>query len=721
MFRSLLALTGLLVSLGTAARLLESDSSTSASLDWRALPSLPDSHGFAGMFAGVSRGALVVAGGANFPGKPPWENGRRAWHDKVFVLEGPGGMWRTGSSLPRALAYGVSITTNQGVIGVGGADSSRHYADVFRLEWADGTVRRVDLPPLPKPMAYGSSALVGHVIYVAGGTESPEATSATRDFWSFDLSEAAPRWKALEPWPGAGRLLSVAGALDGSFYLASGVALHRGADGAPVRQYLKDVYRYTPTRGWARLADLPRPVAAAPSPAATLGTSRLAIVGGDDGAHAGLQPKHHPGFSRAVLTYDDSTDAWTTTTDGLVARVTTPLTSWHDGFVIVSGEVRPGVRSPEVWFAQAPDSKQAARGYSIPVIDLSKDTTRQVVVDKERGQYLGHPTTVLLEDGKTMIAVYPKGHGRGAIVMKRSEDGGLTWSDRLPVPDNWATSLETPTIHRVVDANGTKRLILFSGLYPIRMSVSEDDGRRWTPLEPIGDFGGIVAMSSLVALWTGKGHYLAMFHDDGRFFQRDGKRAPTMTLFQTTSPDGGLTWSPPRAIHTSADVHLCEPGIIRSPDGKQLAVLLRENRRVRNSHVIFSNDEGRTWTTPRELPGALTGDRHVGQYARDGRLFISFRDTTHQSPTRGDWVAWVGTYDDIAKGREGQYRVRLMDNRKDLDCAYPGVEVLPDGTVVTTTYGHWIEGESPFIVSVRLTLPEIDAKARDGTAHIPRR
>ena len=45
------------------------------------------------------------------------------------------------------------------------------------------------------------------------------------------------------------------------------------------------------------------------------------------------------------------------------------------------------------------------------------------------------------------------------------------------MPDNWATSLETPTIHRVVDRKGRKRLIVFSGLYPIRMSVSEDDGR----------------------------------------------------------------------------------------------------------------------------------------------------------------------------------------------------------------------------------------------------
>lgn len=124
--------------------------------------------------------------------------------------------------------------------------------------------------------------------------------------------------------------------------------------------------------------------------------------------------------------------------------------------------------------------------------------------------------------------------------------------------------------------------------------------------------------------------------------------------------------------------------------------------------MIFSGDEGQTWSEPRELPGSLTGDRHTAKYVPDGRLFISFRDVTHDSPTLGDWVAWVGTYEDIVTGRQGQYRVRLMDNHRHRDCAYPGVEVLPDDTIVTTTYGHWTPNESPYIVSVRLKLAELD-------------
>jgi BNR repeat protein len=365
-------------------------------------------------------------------------------------------------------------------------------------------------------------------------------------------------------------------------------------------------------------------------------------------------------------------------------------------------------------------------GYAIPLVDISGERQRQTIVDREPGQYLGHPTTVLLEDGRTMLIVYPKGHGRGAIVYKRSTDGGRTWSERLPTPKSWETSLEVPTLHRAVDAAGKKRIIMFSGLHPIRMAVTEDDGATWSQLKPIGNFGGVVTMATVLPLKE-PGQYLAFFHDDGRFIRGGdetrlfvksphGDHVSTAAkpwrfwVYTTLSKDGGLTWSAPAPIAMLPDANLCEPGALRSPDGKQIAVLLRENSRKYNSFVIFSNDEGLTWTQPRELPASLTGDRHTAKYAPDGRLFISFRDTTHASPTKGDWVGWVGTYDDIINSCEGQYRIRILDNTKGADCCYPGVELLPDGTLVTTTYGHWTQGEQPYIVSVRFTLAELDAK-----------
>lgn len=383
--------------------------------------------------------------------------------------------------------------------------------------------------------------------------------------------------------------------------------------------------------------------------------------------------------------------------------------------------------------------------YSIPFVDLNQEEQRQVVVDREKGKYLGHPTTVLLEDGKTLLCVYPTGHGKGGIIMKRSPDGGQSWSERQAVPKSWESSLEVPTLFPVEDAAGKKRLILFSGLYPARMAVSEDEGRNWSELRQLGNWGGIVVMSDLVPLQSGKGHYMAMFHDDQRYFSREGRPASDeamaarnlqqFTLYKTFSYDGGLSWSHPAPVFSSRAIHLCEPGIIRSPDGKQLAVLLRENSRRLNSFIMFSDDEGKHWSPPRELPNVLTGDRHQALYLPDGRLLISFRDNTPGiqrfgqlknackncdeqqlyekagpvSPTAGDWVAWVGTYKDLLEQNEGQYRIRLKDNTRGMDCAYPALELLPDGTIVATTYGHWEEGQSPYILSLRFKIEEIDA------------
>jgi len=367
---------------------------------------------------------------------------------------------------------------------------------------------------------------------------------------------------------------------------------------------------------------------------------------------------------------------------------------------------------PHSLIAQEPATLEPV---TVRYLDLDEETERQVVVDREPGQYLGHPTTALLEDGKTILCVYPKGHGRGPIVYKRSTDGGLTWSDRLPTPENWSTSKETPTVHRVIGPAGKKRLILFSGLYPARMAVSEDHGESWTPLKPLGEWGGIVVMGSVFELQTGPGHYMAMFHDDGRFFKPDGSRADPVefTLYLTRSVDGGLTWSQPVVVERSTRKHICEPGVIRSPDGLTLAALLRENSRRHNSQIIFSKDEGASWSEPIALPNSLNGDRHTAKYTADGRLFISFR-RHHQAGEPGDfdgdWVAWVGTWDDLVSGSQGQYLVRLKDNKNRWDCAYPGVEVLPDDTIVSTTYGHWDEGAEPYILAVRLRLQELDQR-----------
>ena len=318
---------------------------------WKAerLPSLPDREGYAGLFAGVSRGVLLVAGGANFPGKKPWEGGEKVWYDTVFGLDRPGGKWRVVGKLPRPLGYGVSASYRDGVVCVGGSDSKRHHGEAFRLEWVAGRAVVNPLPPLPMPVANACGALVGDRLFVAGGQVSPEASEALRTVFRIDLASEVPTWREIEPCPGPGRILAVAGSLDGAFWLAGGAELVLGPGGRAERRSLKDAYRFDPDRGWKRIDDLPHPVVAAPSPAPAEG-SGLFILGGDDGSRVhDSPPERHPGFLREILRLDSRAGTWAGAGTLASPRVTVPVVRWEGEWVLPSGEIRPGVRSPEVW------------------------------------------------------------------------------------------------------------------------------------------------------------------------------------------------------------------------------------------------------------------------------------------------------------------------------------------------------------------------------------
>ncbi len=322
-------------------------------LVWEKLPPLPDPEGFAGMFAGVSGGALLAAGGANFPAGYPWQGGRKVWHDRVWVLDRPDGAWREAGRLPRPLGYGVSAVHREGVVCVGGSDNERHYADAFRLEWRGGRLETAPLPALPRPVANACGAILGDTLYLAGGIETPDATAALRTFFALDLAAPGSQWRELPPWPGPARMLSVAAAQDGGFYIVSGTDLSAGPDGKPVRRYLIDAYRFAPASGWRPIAGPPRAAVAAPSPAPSLGQSHFVVLSGDDGSKAGFEPmERHPGFPSDVLSYHTLTDTWTRVGDIPAPRVTVPVVRWRDRWALPSGEARPGVRSPDVWGAR---------------------------------------------------------------------------------------------------------------------------------------------------------------------------------------------------------------------------------------------------------------------------------------------------------------------------------------------------------------------------------
>jgi iduronate 2-sulfatase len=310
------------------------------------LPDLPQASG--GQMAGLSDETLLVIGGSYFK-TSIFEGGKKHWLDTILALEPNGEDWKLAGRLDHPLGYGAAVSVGDGVIVIGGSDGARHYADVWRLRWKDGRLEKTGLPALPQPLANMGAAVIGRTIFVAGGQSATSSTEATKTLFALDLGAREMKWKTLEPIPGAARILPVVVAQDGALFVFSGAELLAGANGEVSRRYLNDGWRYSPdpeNKGWRRLADVPRPVVAAP--AIGNGSSRILVFGGDDGANAHrvfALKDDHPGFSRDILAYDTATDKWSKAGELPVSLVTTSAVRWRGAVVIAGGEDRPGHRS----------------------------------------------------------------------------------------------------------------------------------------------------------------------------------------------------------------------------------------------------------------------------------------------------------------------------------------------------------------------------------------
>ncbi|MBE6770834.1 MAG: exo-alpha-sialidase [Ruminococcaceae bacterium] len=405
--------------------------------------------------------------------------------------------------------------------------------------------------------------------------------------------------------------------------------------------------------------------------------------------------------------------------------------------------------------------QNGAGDYSIPLIRLDvmpEDTPDEYkylyefsIVDNEL-DYLGHPDAILLKDG-SILDVYPSGHGKGAIRSKISRDGGLTYDSKIEnQPKSWETSRETPTVYRLEFADGSPdKILLISGnpnwhdgkgtIGGFNFSLSDDEGKTWSEFELCfskkHDYTVIpvVSMASLTRLKENGvfvDKWMAFFHDSSFVNYK------TILSFE----NGKAVWSKPEpyfAQHRKIEktANMCEVEVVRSDCGKgdELCLIARSNNKNYNSLLSFSTDEGKTWSKPVFAPSALNGERHKADYTKDGRLFITFRSIERDKAKKEKyfdgsaswfsegWVAWVGTYDDLKNGSEGQYRIKLAHTylakqtepelSANADTGYCGNVVLDDDTVVTSTYGCFGEKLSngdykTYVVSKRIRLSDID-------------
>ena len=370
---------------------------------WQELPALPAAPGqvvqpgLASPFSGVSENMLLVAGGCNFPAKEVWEGGQKVYYDDAFALEQTGDgeyIWHAGYQIPYAAAYGVSITVPEGVICIGGNNGTEAFSSVFLMKW-DGDTKQIiteDLPSLPFAMSRMAGALVDHEIYLAGGLVDGQLENT---FVRLDLSSWGDddfKWEILDDFPGPPRLQAIAigqnAAEEKHFYLFSGSSYPEHEEDPFI---LTDGLEYNPkTKKWTIIPDIKPDGGDALSlhggSAVAIGTQHILFTGGVNrsifynawkrernierarSAHDSvwlnnlLQEKHEyflmePAeykFNQAVLAYHTITRTWIKVDDyPYPGPAGAPMVEWRDGFAVVNGEIKPGVRSPSLYFGHS--------------------------------------------------------------------------------------------------------------------------------------------------------------------------------------------------------------------------------------------------------------------------------------------------------------------------------------------------------------------------------
>ena len=151
--------------------------------------------------------------------------------------------------MPVASAYGVTISTQKGLICVGGTTADGSISDVFLLSLQEDVLVTDTLPSLPMTIDNMAGALIGDLLYIVGGNVNGVPSA---DMYSLDLSNMDKGWQKEPGVPGEPRVQPVCAAQGGKLYVWGGFA--PAADGREATLSV-DGYVYSPeTRVWTSVA-----------------------------------------------------------------------------------------------------------------------------------------------------------------------------------------------------------------------------------------------------------------------------------------------------------------------------------------------------------------------------------------------------------------------------------------------------------------------------------
>lgn len=339
------------------------------------------SLGFAGAINGISNEVLIVTGGTNFPEKMPWEGGKKSYSQTINVLQKCKDQFtwikEVKTVLPEPIAYCGTTSTNLGVVYVGGENENGLSNKSFLLKWNEAK-KEVETKSLPHfPLAITNIALtqIDNVVYAVGGDVEKQSSDV---FASLNLNEVKPQWEMLPklPLPLANVVTIAQKGKDGTnIYVIGG----RSKTVSGISDLHNTTFVFNVKKqGWetaAPISDGKNSTNFSAGTGVAVGSHSILIVGGDDGVifhqiekylsqiaqatspeqKAGLIAKknklvtNHPGFYKGILLYNTLTDQWSKVGElPFLPHVTSPAVLWDEKIILSNGEIKPGIRTPNV-------------------------------------------------------------------------------------------------------------------------------------------------------------------------------------------------------------------------------------------------------------------------------------------------------------------------------------------------------------------------------------
>ena len=351
-------------------------------IEWRVAAKIPaavgqaQSIGLAGAMTGVAEHVVILAGGTNFPDKMPWLGGKKQYYNDIFVFcenkkSGKIESVKKSFKLPFKLAYGAIGSYSGHVIVAGGENENGQSDKVFAIKWNESTKSIVVdfLPDLPSAVTNAALNIIDHKLYLAGGETKD---GATNQFLMLDLLHQELGWKKLPNLvlPVSHTvLLNLKESNTRKLFLIGG----RKANPGDTSSIYRKVFAFDIEKNsWAEQVALPYAVSAA---SGVTVKNQLYLFSGDTGetfhkaerligqiavesnpeSKAKLEKEKinvqstHPGFSKKVLRFDPLKNSWSTMENLLpYGTVTTNAVLFQDKIIIASGEIKAGVRTPDI-------------------------------------------------------------------------------------------------------------------------------------------------------------------------------------------------------------------------------------------------------------------------------------------------------------------------------------------------------------------------------------